>query len=161
MHRHFRFVGLLVFVASTTLIVGSPSVFAQVNGKTQRATKDSNAVPSNYRQLVARSMASRSREIRILSAQISRPGVWVGPFGLGTPTPIVCAKMNFQGTYIQQDATFGFTFKNGQIAEVFNPHASNPAAGGAFAAAMKNSYTCGKLSYGAFPELLTATRGKR
>jgi hypothetical protein len=47
----------------------------------------------------------------------------------------------------------GFTFENAKIAEVFNPDEINPAAGGAFAAAVKNAATCGKLTYSPFPEL--------
>lgn len=115
------------------------------------------AVPSNYRLLVAGYLASKWDKRKILKAEISRPGDWVGPFGLGGPRPIACVQLTIQGPLIQQTLAMGFTFENGQIAEVFNPDEINPAAGGAFAAAVKNAATCGKLAYSPFPELVKAS----
>ena len=111
-------------------------------------------VPPNYRLLVAGHVASKWDRRKILKAEISAPGDWEGPFGLGSPRPIACVKLTIQGPLIQQIVAMGFTFENGQIAEVFNPDEINPAAGGAFAAAMKNAVTCGKLVYSSFPELV-------
>ena len=116
-------------------------------------------VPPNYRQLIVRHVAANWDMSRILKAAISAPGEWVGPFGLGNPRPIVCVQITIQGPLIQQTSTMGYTFENGQIAEVFNPDEINPAAGGAFAAAVKNAATCGKLAYLPFTELAkTKTR---
>ena len=117
-------------------------------------TDPATAVPANYRQLLARNFAAKTDLSKLRKAEISQPGVWVGPFGLGKPTPIACAVLTIQGPLIQQTYAVGFTFQNGQIADVFSPDASNPAAGGAFAGAMKNAATCGKLSYTPFPELM-------
>lgn len=111
-------------------------------------------VPQNYRLLVAGYLASKWDKRKILKTEISGPGDWVGPFGLGSPRPIACVQLTIQGPLIQQTVAMGFTFENGQIAEVFNPDEVNPAAGGAFAAAMKNAATCGKLTYSPFPELV-------
>jgi hypothetical protein len=40
------------------------------------------------------------------------------------------------------------------VAEAFYPDEINPAAGGAFAAAVKSAVTFGKLTYLPFPELV-------
>jgi len=47
-------------------------------------------------------------------------------------------------------------FKDGQIDEAFNPREINPATGGVVAAAGKDAFTCGKLSYSPFPELVSS-----
>jgi hypothetical protein len=111
-------------------------------------------VPSNYRLLIARHVAANWDMSKILKAEISSPGEWVVPFGLGSPRPIACVKLTVQGPLIQQTHVMGFTFESAQIAEAFNPDEINPAAGGAFAAAVKNEATCGKLAYSPFPELV-------
>ena len=110
-------------------------------------------VPPNYRQMIVRHLTANRDMSKILKAEISAPGEWVGPFGLGSPRPIVCVQLTVQGPLIQQTYAMGFTFENAKIAEVFNPDEINPAAGGAFAAAVKNAATCGKLTYSPFPEL--------
>jgi hypothetical protein len=109
------------------------------------------AVPSNYRQLVARHIATNVDHGKVLAAEISRPGMWEELWS--GPRPIVCARWRVQGPIIEQTHTLGFMFADGKIAETFNPQYSNPAAGGIFAAALLNSVTCGKLSYSPFPEL--------
>ena len=90
---------------------------------------------------------------KLVSAEISSPGEWEGPFGLGGKRPIVCARLTIEGPIIRQTYNLGYTFQNGEIAEVFDPDSVNPAAGGAFGAALKSAATCGKLSYSPFPEL--------
>jgi hypothetical protein len=110
-------------------------------------------VPGNYRQLVAHYFAQNLRDYNILKAEIARPGVWESPLGLTSARPIVCAKWVSQGPVIQQSHSMAFTFENGQIAEAFDPGYINPGAGGAFGAAIKDAATCGKLTYGPFPEI--------
>ena len=111
-------------------------------------------VPANYRQLVARNiLASKMDLAKLVSAEISSPGEWEGPFGLGGKRPIVCARLTIDGPIIRQTYNLGYTFQNGEIAEVFDPDSVNPAAGGAFGAALKSAATCGKLSYSPFPGL--------
>lgn len=112
------------------------------------------AVPSNYRQLVARYFAANIQTGKMLKAQVSRPGVWESPLGLTSSRPIVCAKWVAQGPVIQQSYSLAFTFENGKIAEAFDPGYINPGAGGAFGAALKTAATCGKLSYGPFQEIM-------
>jgi hypothetical protein len=80
--------------------------------------------------------------------------VWVGPLGLGSPRPIACARYRFQGWLIEQTVELGFIFENGRLSDVFNPNPNNPALGGAFAGALTYAVTCGKLTYGPFPELV-------
>jgi hypothetical protein len=104
--------------------------------------------------MVARYLAANVDRGKVLRAEISRPGLWEGPFGWGGARPIVCARWTAQGPLIQQTYSLAFMFKGGQIEETFDPNAINPAAGGAFAAAARNAATCGKLSYAPFPELV-------
>ena len=137
-----------LFLALGGCATTDPAATTQAGGANAAA-----GVPPNYRQLVARNIAASTDLSKLLKAEISQPGEWVGPFGLGRSRPIACAVLTVQGPFIQQTYALGFIFQDGQIAEVFNPSASNPAAGGAFAAALKNSVTCGKLSYSPFPEL--------
>jgi hypothetical protein len=114
----------------------------------------SQGVPANYRQLVARNISARKMDlVKLVCAEISSPGEWQGPFGLGGKRPIVCARLTIDGPIIRQTYNLGYTFQNGEIAEVFDPDSVNPAAGGAFGAALKSAATCGKLSYSPFPEL--------
>jgi hypothetical protein len=92
---------------------------------------------------------------KVLKAEISQPGVWEGPLGMGQARPIVCATWTAQGPLIQQSYSLGFMFQNGQISEAFNPREINPATG-VIAAAGKDAFTCGKLSYSPFPELVSS-----
>jgi hypothetical protein len=91
---------------------------------------------------------------KILKAEISLPGEWIGPFGLGSPRAIACVKVTTEGPLIRQTYAMGFTFENEDIAEVVSPDAMKLAAGGAFAAAVKSAATCGQLTYSPFPELV-------
>jgi hypothetical protein len=117
------------------------------------AGKTATAVPANYRQLVARKVAQRMVLRKVLKAEISLPGEgWMGLTRGGT-RPIVCAKLIIQGPVIQQTIVAGFTFRNGEIEEMFHPGIYNPVQG-AIAAALESALTCDKLSYSAFPELL-------
>lgn len=147
---------LLMAAASLASIFGAAGVSAQDAGKKQRVVKETNAVPGNYRQLIARNIAAHPSSAKILKAQISPPGVWIGPFGLGSPTPFACARLTVQGSFSEFTYSMGYLFKNGQIVEAFNPE----AAGGLVAGMTKNAYTCGKLKYGPFPELAKAPRAK-
>jgi len=111
------------------------------------------AVPANYRQIVARHLAPNLKKWgKLRKAQISRPGEgWMGIFSGGN-RPIVCATVTAQGTLIEQTYTVGFTFKGGRIDHVFYPGGYNPMIG-AVGAALQEALTCGKLTYGPFPEL--------
>lgn len=109
-------------------------------------------VPPNYRQIIARNVLAKTPPTSILQVQISAPGVWVGPFDLGKPRPIACIRWTRQGTFGPLEEDIGYTFSDGHIDEVFN---FNPMAnGGLVAATAKHAYTCGKLTYGPFPEVL-------
>lgn len=144
----------LCVVAASLLSLGGCATTDAAGVDKSGANTTTAAVPSNYRSMVARYIAAKVDRGKVLQAEISRPGLWEGPLGLGGVRPIVCAKWKAQGSLIQQNYSLGFTFKDGQIAEAFDPETINPAAGGAFAAAMKNAATCGKLSYSPFPELV-------
>ena len=112
----------------------------------------STAVPPNYRQIVARNVLAKAQREKILQVQISAPGVWVGPFDLGTPRPIACVRWTRQGVFGPLEEDIGYTFSDGHIDEVFG---FNPMAnGGLVPAATKHAYTCGKLTYGPFPEVI-------
>jgi hypothetical protein len=93
----------------------------------------------------------------ILKAEITAPAIgWMGIFDGGN-RPIACVRLTVKSQGLFSDTAThvtGFTFENGKIARAFNPEAINPAAGGAFAAAIVNANTCGNLTYGAFPELI-------
>jgi hypothetical protein len=131
--------------------------FAETNTASAQSGKGSStAVPSNYRQQIAAHIRARFDRRKVLKAEISRPGVWEGPWGLGGSRPFACAKWLFQGPWIQQNMALAFTFENGKIAETFDPGYVNPGAGGAFGAALKTSATCGKasLAYSRFPEIV-------
>jgi hypothetical protein len=114
------------------------------------------AVPSNYRQLVARYFAANVHHGKMLNAEISHPGVWSS--WIGGSRPIVCIKWRARGEFIDQNYSLGFKFENGKIAEAFNPEYANPGAGGYLGAAMLNAATCGKLSYAPFPEIMRSTK---
>jgi hypothetical protein len=117
------------------------------------------AVPANYRQIIAHDMAAKYRAAKwdrrkILNSEISGPDEgWMGLYG---NRPIVCVRLTVRGPFIDQTFTTGFTFENGHIGEEFSPYDVNPAAGGAVAAAIRDASTCGKLTYGPFPEFPAA-----
>jgi hypothetical protein len=123
------------------------------------------AAPPGYRQVIARKIAEsyakdNSPISKILKAEITAPADgWMGIFNGGN-RPIVCVRLTVKSDGLFSDkSTYvtGYTFEKGQVADVFNPEAINPAAGGALAAAIVNANTCGNLTYGAYPEL---TRSK-
>ena len=119
----------------------------------ERAAKSSVSVPANYRQLVARRLATN--KVKVIKAEISRPGEgWMGLINGGN-RPMVCARVTFQGPLIQQTYVAAFTFEKGQIADQFYPGGYNPM-GGALGAALQSALTCDKFSYGSFPELAKA-----
>ena len=160
MLSHFRCAVLILLLISPVLIAGTKSAIAQTSEKKSRVVKGPDAVPGNYRLVVARWLAENPSRARVLKAQISRPGVWESPLGLGS-APIACARLTVESTLSPVTYGIGFRFKNGQIIEAFNPEYNNPAAGGLFGAALKNSVTCGKLAYGPFPEFRQPARPKR
>lgn len=109
----------------------------------ERAAKSSVSVPANYRQLVARRLAANKG--KVIKAEISRPGEgWMGLINGGN-RPLVCARVTFQGSMIQQTYVAGFTFEKGQIADEFYP--------GGYGGLLQGALTCDKLSYGPFPEM--------
>ena len=55
-----------------------------------------------------------------------------------------------------RELNVGFTFEDGQIAEVFNPDFGNPKVGAALAAVVRFGYTCETHTYVPFPELSTS-----
>jgi hypothetical protein len=142
--------------AAGLLVFGGGCATTDAPGAGAAIASKSSAVPANYRGLVVRYLAANNQGGKVLKAEISRPGVWESPLGLTSPRPIVCAKWVAQGPFIQQSHSLAFTFEGGKIAEVFDPGYINPAAGGAFAAALKDAATCGKLAYGPFPEMVKA-----
>src|SRR5262249_5035144 len=99
-------------------------------GKGGEKISKSVAVPSGYRQLVARHFAANIQTGKMLKAEISRPGVWSRPDWVGGSRPIVCIRWKARGEFIDQSYSLGFMFENGKIAETFNPEYGNPAAGG-------------------------------
>jgi hypothetical protein len=138
-------VGALVLGGCATTDAGGPG-----GEKISKAV----AVPTNYRQVVARHFATTNRTGKMLKAEISRPGVWSRPSWVGGPRPIVCIRWKARGDLIDQSYSLGFMFENGKVAETFNPQYANPAAGGYLGAALLNAATCGKLAYGPFPEIM-------
>jgi hypothetical protein len=145
---------LLLGAAGLLLLAAGGCATTDAQGGGAASSSKAHAVPGNYRQQVARHLIADLKGGKILKAEIARPGVWESPLGLTSPRPIVCAKWVSQGPVIQQSHSLAFTFENGKIADVFDPGYINPAAGGAFAAALKDSATCGKLSYVPFPEIV-------
>ncbi len=112
------------------------------------------AVPGNYREIIARNIRAKAGHDRIITAKISPPSLWVGPMGLGGSRPIACVRWKVQGTLGETEYDTGYTFADGHIDEVFG---FNPlTTGGLVAAAAKHAYTCGKLTYGPFPEAMKA-----
>jgi hypothetical protein len=144
---------LALFVAAQALIVGGCSGTDGPSIETaSAAAAPGTAVPQNYREIIARNIRAKAGHSRIITAQISPPGLWVGPMGLGVSRPIACVRWKVQGTLGQEEYDTGYTFAEGHIDEVFG---FNPlTTGGLVAAAAKHAYTCGKLTYGPFPEVM-------
>lgn len=160
MNSHFKLAALLAVIVSAMLMPPTNAI-AQTGEKKARTAKGPDAVPANHRQLITRYFASKGGGgANVLSAQISRPGVWIGPFGLGAPAPIVCVKWTVQGSFGPNGASLIFRFHNGQIYEALNPETVKYAAGMLGVMALK-SVTCDKLAYGPFPELARLQRPKR
>ncbi len=120
------------------------------------------AAPSGYRQVIARNIAEAYAKTsapmsKILKAEITAPAIgWMGAFNGGN-RPIVCVRLTVKSEGLFSDqatSVTGYSFEKGQVADVFNPEAINPALGGAVGAAIRNASTCGNLTYGAFPELM-------
>lgn len=138
---------------ASVLLVGACATTDAASGK-PGAAKTTTSVPPGYRQLIARYIQTKVDTGKVLKAEISRPGLWESPIGIFEPKSIACARWEAQGAIIQQTYVLAFTFENGQISDTFDPRYINPAAGGAFGAALKHAATCGKLSYSPFPELM-------
>jgi len=141
--RPNSFFGLLA-TAAVAFVLGSCSTLGP---------NDNPTVPPNYRQLLAANLSEKTDFSKFIKAEISPPGVWESPLNASASRPIACARVTVEGTFGPHTYALGYLFLNGKIEDVFSPDAVNPALGGAFAAALKNSVTCGKLSYGPFPEL--------
>jgi len=160
MRPHFGLVALLAVIVSAMPMAPSNAI-AQTGEKKARAAKGPDAVPGNHRQLITRYFASKDGGgAKVLSAQISRPGLWQSPLGLGAPAPIVCVKWTVQGSFGPGDTLLIFRFHNGQIYEALNPESVRYAAG-VFGVMALKSVTCDKLAYGPFPELAGLRRPKR
>lgn len=128
---------------------GGDSAGVQTN-----AIRASNAVPPDYRAIIARNVRAKTPPNSIVSAEISAPGVWVGPMGIGPHRPIACVKWRQKSEYGTMDQSLGYMFAEGQIDETFD---FNPFKNGGLVPAMvKHAYTCGSLTYGPFPELMAA-----
>ena len=152
MNRHRSLFWLFVSSAFGLILGGCANNDAA--GIETAAIPSSTAVPANYRAIIARNVRAKAAPSSIVHAEISPPGLWVGPMGLGTPRPIACVKWRSNGTFGQEEHNIGYTFADGHIDEVIGV---NPlTSGGLVAAAAKHAYTCGKLSYGPFPEVMRA-----
>ncbi len=141
---------LLAPVGALLLTFGGCATMSDA-GNSPKVAQTNYAVPANYRQLLANYVAKGTDMSKVLKAEISPPGAWEDPI-FGGSRPIACTRITIRGSIIDQTYSTGFMFEKGQIAEAFDPAGHNPAAGGAFAGAVKNAVTCGKLTYGAFPE---------
>jgi hypothetical protein len=146
----------LAFVAilgSLTLVLGG-CADADGAGVQTNAVRASNAVPKDYRAIISRNVRAKAPLNSIVDAQISDPGLWIGPMGLGPQRPIACVKWRQKGEYGTSEHTLGYMFAEGHIDEVFD---FSPFKNGGLVPAMaKHAYTCGSLTYGPFPELTTA-----
>jgi hypothetical protein len=96
-------------VALILLTCGSPAA-GQANA---------DAVPKNYRQLIVRKLAQTMDLRTVREASITAPGKrWMGVIR-GGMLPIVCVTLAREG--IAPYDALGFTFRNGQISEMFTP----------------------------------------
>jgi hypothetical protein len=121
-------------------------------GVQTNAIRASNAVPADYRTLIARNVRAKSPPNSIVRAEISAPGLWASPLGIGAPRPIACVKWWRNTSLGDAEHTLGYMFAEGHIDEVFDfsPYKN----GGLIPAMAKHAYTCGSLTYGPFPELM-------
>jgi hypothetical protein len=143
----------LLSVLTCLAVMGCASTDASVTTESV-VNKGANAVPPNFRKLVASQIVSTRDPKTIIDAKISQPGVgFIGTLYMGSNRPIVCARVTFQGPLIQQTYVAGYTFTNGQIEEVFYPGGYNPVSG-ALGAALQSAMSCDKLTYAAFPEIV-------
>jgi hypothetical protein len=100
------------------------------------------AVPSNYRQLVARKVIEGTAHIGpVRSATISQPAEKFAGLAHGGTRPIVCATTTNEGRLISQSTGWLIMFENGQIAQAI----ANPGA-----------IWCLGLQDGPFPEVVKA-----
>jgi hypothetical protein len=160
--------GLALALGGCATDAGETGPASSARASTASASSNpSYAAPPGYRQVIARNIAesyakNNTPMSNILKAEITSPADgWMGIFNGGN-RPIVCVRLTVKSEGLFSDqSTYvtGYTFEKGQVADVFNPEAINPAAGGALAAAIKNANTCGNLTYGAFPEL-TRPKGR-
>ena len=143
----------LYWMAISTVVIGlsgcattDPATSAQA-----APTTIFTAVPSNYRQLIASKLAASVDLKRLVKAEISLPGEgWMGLINGGN-RPMTCVTLTIEGPLIRETQRTGYTFKNGQIDDVFSIDASNP--GGAVGAAIASATTCDKFTYVPFSEL--------
>ena len=113
------------------------------------------AVPSNYRQLIASKLAASVDLKRLVKAEISLPGEgWMGLINGGN-RPMACVTLTIEAPLMPQTQTTGYTFKNGQIDDVFSIDAY---PGGAVRAVIASALTCDKFTYVPFPELRRSRR---
>jgi hypothetical protein len=133
--------------------VAAMLLMVMVSGCSTLGPNDNPAVPGNYKKLVAASLSEKMDFSTFIKAEISEPGLWENMISPSSSRPIACARVTIEGVLGQQSYSVGYLFVNGRIDSVFNPSEVNPAAGGYFAAALKDAATCGKLTYGPFPEL--------
>ena len=153
--------------AGVLALVGSDNAAAQTNEKKsaiekkkQRVAKAANAVPGNHRQLITRYFAAKGGAGgNVLSAHISRPGIWESPLGITAPAPIVCVKWAVPGTFGRHEETLIFRFHEGQIYEALNPETVKYGAGLVGVMLLK-SVTCDKLAYGPYSEIVKRQRPK-
>ena len=147
---------LMVAAIPFCLLAGFVSTESEASDKIS-ATTGPRAVPSDYRELIARAMLKKTDLDKIRRAEITRPGL---SFGLGVDRrPVACARLTIQGTKGERELHVGFTFEDGQIDEVFNPDFMNPMVGAARAAVARyGQHSCEAHSYVLFPEILKPTR---
>lgn len=116
------------------------------------AVNPSNAVPADYRAIIARNVRAKVPPNSIIAAEISAPGLWIGPLGIGPQRPIACVKWQQKTEYGTSEQSLGYMFAEGQIDETFD---FNPFKNGGLVPAMaKHAYTCGSLKYAPFPEVV-------
>lgn len=129
-------------------LTGAAAALMTVTACSTLGPNDNPAVPGNYKQLIAASLAEKMDWSTFIKAEVSQPGIWDAPLAPSASRPIACARMTVEGTFGPHTYEIGYKFVNGRIDETFNPFPNNPAAGGYIAGAITHSATCGKLAYG-------------
>ena len=146
---------LIAAAVPFSLLVGFVSTKGAANDKPS-ATTGRQAVPPDYRELIARALLEKTDLQKIRHAKITRPGL---SYEGGVKRPVACARLTIQHTKGERELHTGFTFQDGQIDEVFNPDFMNPMVGAARAAVARyGQHSCESHSYVPFPELLTSTK---